>query len=240
MTAFEFSDIIPFTHTESPASLCAIEYSPTYKSTTELLHSLIEKNEISERAFALTYNVINQNPFNVTAWAYRAKLLQDSNELNENWDWLDQISTAVSKNYQIWHFRQLLLQIDRYNTEAQYLSEIDLVQMIIQKDKKHYHVWTHYKFLMDEIQANAQVVTRQKSLKKALEFTLELIEFDVYNNSAWTFRFHLIQKFAEIEYQKKEIDIVTQAYQKAPENESILAYIEGLQDADIIVFDVYK
>lgn len=102
------------------------------------LRALMAENETSDRALALTEDLINMNPAHYTVWIYRMRVLkglwstskgevsgakvedpkqsEQASEIDEHlWDdiqaelkWLDEVSFRNLKNYQIWHHRHAL------------------------------------------------------------------------------------------------------------------------------------
>lgn len=74
--------------------------------------AIYSREEVSERALALTAETIQLNQGNYTAWYYRRKLLF---ELHKNLDdeiaWLNSIGLAMQKNFQIWHHRRCIFEM---------------------------------------------------------------------------------------------------------------------------------
>lgn len=67
--AEEWSDIEPIPLDEGgPNALAAITYSDEYDEAMSYLRAVMAKNEMSERALALTEDIIASNPAHYTVW----------------------------------------------------------------------------------------------------------------------------------------------------------------------------
>ncbi|KAF3481622.1 CaaX farnesyltransferase alpha subunit [Arthroderma uncinatum] len=228
--------------------LATIAYSEEYAEATAYLRAVMAANEMSDRALALTEDVIRSNPAHYTVWLYRAQILNAlGKDLKAELAWLDQLSTKYLKSYQIWHHRQVIMSNESaFPTLPE--GELDFLVKIFALDAKNYHVWTYRHWILRRFKlwdSPAELADVER-----------MIDEDVRNNSAWNHRW--IMRFApregfdgglpgvgtgvgvgagagggkmvvvdedmvdgEVEYAKKKIVL-------APENRSPWAYMRGV------------
>ncbi|KAM5470054.1 CAAX geranylgeranyltransferase alpha subunit [Microsporum audouinii] len=226
--------------------LATIAYSDEYAEATAYLRAVMAANEMSDRALALTEDVIRSNPAHYTVWLYRAQILNAlGKDLKAELAWLDQLSTKYLKSYQIWHHRQVIMSNESvFPTVPE--GELDFLVKMFALDAKNYHVWTYRHWLLRHFKlwdSPAELADIER-----------MIDEDVRNNSAWNHRW--IMRFApregfdsglpgvgtaasmgagagkmvvvdedmvdgEVEYAKKKIVL-------APENRSPWAYMRGV------------
>ncbi|KAJ5228530.1 hypothetical protein N7489_009238 [Penicillium chrysogenum] len=163
--------------------LATIAYPAEYLEATSYLRAVMAANEMSERALSLTKDVISMNPAHYTVWIYRAKILFAlDKDLNEELNWLNDVSLKYLKNYQIWHHRQVLL-----SSKAHFPTfppkEADFLMEMFAQDSKNYHVWTYRHWLVRHFRLWDQ--------PRELEDVEFLLKADVRNNSAWNHRYML-------------------------------------------------
>ncbi|KAJ6180480.1 hypothetical protein N7519_010941 [Penicillium mononematosum] len=163
--------------------LATIAYPAEYLEATSYLRAVMAANEMSERALNLTKDVISMNPAHYTVWIYRAKILFAlDKDLNEELNWLNDVSLKYLKNYQIWHHRQVLL-----SSKAHFPTfppkEADFLMEMFAQDSKNYHVWTYRHWLVRHFRLWDQ--------PRELEDVEFLLKADVRNNSAWNHRYML-------------------------------------------------
>lgn len=122
-------------------ALATIAYTPRYAEAMSYLRAVMAKNEVSERALALTEDLIGMNPAHYTVWIYRMSVLKglwgqgtgiigddskpaprssvtdvlDDEQLWKKIEleitWLNEIAIRNLKNYQIWHHRHALVDL---------------------------------------------------------------------------------------------------------------------------------
>lgn len=131
------------------------------------------------------------NPAHYTVWLYRFRIVSQLKiPVREELEWLNQVSLAHLKNYQIWHHRQLLMDChypsiaaDEEAVKALANSEVAFLSIMLAEDKKNYHVWSYRQYLVAKLGLwNASEVSATEGL----------IEDDVRNNSAWSHRFFVV------------------------------------------------
>lgn len=68
-TTFDFTDLTPIPQDEGPTTpIVPIAYAPEYRQNMDLMRALMAKDEMSERAFALTETIVESNPAHYTIW----------------------------------------------------------------------------------------------------------------------------------------------------------------------------
>ncbi|KAI5951244.1 RAM2 [Candida jiufengensis] len=230
MTDFDYSDITPVEiNTEEP-QLCQILYDDEYKSTMGLLLALMKQNEYSERALQLTELGIEQLASHYTTWIYRFNILKNlpNKNLYNELDWCEQIAIDNEKNYQIWNYRQLvineILQNEESPKEFNPYREYPVLEAMLDSDPKNHHVWSYRKWLIEKFDLYID--------PKEIEFVNSMIENDVLNNSAWSHRFFINFKQQNTTDDKinEEIEFSKKMIIKCPQNASSWNYLLGIYD----------
>lgn len=147
--------------------------------------------EYSPRCLRLTQHIISMNPAHYTVWLYRFAIVRAlAIPIPEEIDWLNAVSLANLKNYQIWHHRRTVL--DHYypsiaaapeKVAALATSEQDFLEQILAADTKNYHVWSYRQYMVPKLHVFGDT---------ELAAAAELIDEDVRNNSAWAHRFFVV------------------------------------------------
>jgi len=211
----EWADIQPIPQDDGPTPICVIAYTPQFTETMNYFRAILQKNEISERALALTEELIELNPANYTVWHYRRILLNSLQlDLKSELEWTTAIGKETPKNYQIWWHRRCIVELLKDGSE-----ELAYTTLMIEEDSKNYHAWAH-----------RQWATTTFSLwDSELAAIEEFINGDCRNNSAWNQRFFLVSHFGWTpETRDKEIDFAIHYIKKAPNNQSPWAYLRGV------------
>lgn len=247
-TDYDWSDVqsVPYYAGENPVA--QIMYSNKYEKATGLLRALMQKPEYSARGLSITSDVINLNPAHYTAWEFRyqtLKYLQLKNEAPfpdnsllfqdkrmiapENGEWINEMTLNNPKNYQVWNYRQLLAVDD---SEEYLTGEALAVSVILEDDEKNFHAWSHYKWVLEHFSTSLAL---ESELKRAFRFCETMLDADVRNNSAWSFRFFLwaVLKPLDLQDEKhfsEEINFVKQKIELAPSNEAVWNYLVGIYD----------
>ncbi|KAK6461422.1 hypothetical protein DFJ63DRAFT_319690 [Scheffersomyces coipomensis] len=231
---YNFDDVIPVEiNTEQP-QLCQILYDDEYKTTMGILLALLKNEEYSERALYITQKGIELLASHYTIWIYRYDILTKLNkDLFEELDWCEQVALENEKNYQIWNYRQLI--IDRIlktsgdekegSTKRKYEPhrEFPILEAMLDSDPKNHHVWSYRKWLVEKFDLFND--------PKELEFVDKCILADLRNNSAWNHRYFL--KFAKVdliteESVKNELQYVESLIEQLPQNPSSWNYLIGI------------
>jgi protein farnesyltransferase/geranylgeranyltransferase type-1 subunit alpha len=244
MSSFDWNDITPIPQDDGPHPLASIAYEPEYRKAMDLLRAVMAKEEYSERALALTGEIIEMNPAHYTVWEYRLRILKSigsklipkdqwlindvDNPVVEVETWINRVTLDNPKNYQVWNYRQNL---EAVGSLQFYNGEHLLVQMVLDDDSKNFHAWSHLKW----------VVGRAKGLlpcQAELKFSEKWIEQDVRNNSAWSYRHFVYENDKSIADKLKhdqhlfdvEVEYVEQCISLAPQNESPWNYLQALYE----------
>lgn len=188
-----------------------------------LLRALQTKCEYSERALFLTQEAIKLNAAHYTVWQYRYhNIVHLKKDLSKELDWVEEVALENIKNYQIWNYRQLLLQLEKTSNPKR---EFPLIEVMLDEDSKNYHVWSHRKWL----------VRFFNKFDEELEFVDKFIQQDVYNNSAWSHRFFAIFGDAQInkkiitdEVFERELEYTKDKISVAPQNVSSWNYLTAV------------
>ena len=229
MEEYDYSDVKPLPiETDLQDELCRIMYTEDYKRLMGLARALISLNELSPRALQLTAEIIDVAPAFYTIWNYRFNIVRhmmgESEDtvlyLNKELDWLDEVTLNNPKNYQIWSYRQSLLKL---HPSPSFQRELPILKLMIDDDSKNYHVWSYRKwcclFFSD--------------FQHELAYASDLIETDIYNNSAWTHRmFYWVNAkdvISKVEL-ADELQFIMDKIQLVPQNISPWTYLRGFQE----------
>ncbi|KAI5963775.1 RAM2 [Candida pseudojiufengensis] len=228
MTEFDFSNIKPVElNTEEP-QLCQILYDEEYKSIMGMLLALMKQNEYSERALYLTELGIEQLASHYTTWIYRFNILKNlpNKNLFDELDWCEQIALDNEKNYQIWNYRQLIINeiLKDENVKFDPYREYPILQAMLDSDPKNHHVWSYRKWLIEKFDLYND--------SKEIKFVNDMIDDDVLNNSAWSHRFFINFKPKNVNSDKidKEINYAKEMIERCPQNASSWNYFLGIYD----------
>jgi protein farnesyltransferase/geranylgeranyltransferase type-1 subunit alpha len=156
------------------------------------LRAVMAVKEHTPRCLRLTEHIIEMNPAHYTVWLYRYDIVKALNiPVPDELAWLNDVSLQNLKNYQIWHHRQLLmdlyyptLQSDEAALTTLAREEHSFLANILQKDTKNYHVWSYRQYLVRKL-GLWDSVDEMRSIQ-------QMINEDVRNNSAWSHRFFLV------------------------------------------------
>lgn len=203
--------------------LCQILYSDDYKSTMATLREFLEQKIYTEEALLLTEKALELLASHYTTWQYRYTIIQHlQKDLFEELDWCELVALDNEKNYQIWNYRQRIIEDILANPETasrfDHKREFPILRMMLQQDSKNHHVWSYRKWFVEKFQLFDDPAE--------LEFVENAIDADLRNNSAWTHRFFLKAKGklkfdGEEEFCKARIDI-------CPQNPSSWNYLVGM------------
>ncbi|KAJ2985140.1 hypothetical protein NUW58_g5694 [Xylaria curta] len=188
----EWDDVVPIPQDEPEGALAAIAYAEDYAEAMAYLRAVIAVKEHTPRCLQLTEHIIDMNPAHYTVWLYRFDIVKALGiPIADELEWLNEVSLEHLKNYQIWHHRQLLmdlyyptLQSDEGAVKALALDEHSFLTDILDKDTKNYHVWSYRQYLVRKLglwDSDDEI--------NSIEL---MISHDVRNNSAWSHRFFLV------------------------------------------------
>ncbi|KAI5965501.1 RAM2 [Candida theae] len=233
MSDYDFSDVRPVSLNSDEPQLCQILYDDEYKSIMGKLLALMKLKEYTPRALYLTELGIEQLASHYTIWIYRFNILQNLPDANyyDELDWCEQIALDNEKNYQIWNYRQLIInEIVKQETsngkdKFDPHREFPIMEAMLDADPKNHHVWSYRKWLVEKFDLYND--------EKERLFVDECIDADLLNNSAWSHRFFL--NFAQDvspseEILGKEISYTKDKIIHCPQNASSWNYLEGVYE----------
>lgn len=213
----EWQDItpIPLPYSEKEP-VVQIMYSDRFKDVYSYMAAIMQKEEFSERALALTSDAIDCNTANYTVWHYRREILRNL-KLNpeDELKFTESVILDQPKNYQVWHHRRCIIEISGDASQ-----ELDLTAFTLDSDAKNYHAWDHRQW----------VLTQYKDWGKEKQFVNDLLETDLRNNSAWNHRYFVIENTDgwSKDVITKELEYSGKFIKKAPNNESSWNYARGI------------
>ncbi|CCG20918.1 Ram2 alpha subunit of heterodimeric protein geranylgeranyltransferase type I and farnesyltransferase [Candida orthopsilosis Co 90-125] len=233
MTDYDFSDVTPINLNSNEPQLCQIMYDEEYKSTMGTLLALMQRKEYSRRALYLTELGIELLASHYTTWIYRFSILQNLPNTNydDELDWCEQVALDNEKNYQIWNYRQLIIneivknEEDKKGRKFDPHREFPILEAMLDSDPKNHHVWSYRKWLVEKFDLFND--------EKERSFVDQAINADLLNNSAWSHRFFLnfVQDTTpSVETINSEIAYVKGKITQCPQNASSWNYLEGIYD----------
>ncbi|GEQ71123.1 hypothetical protein JCM33374_g4804 [Metschnikowia sp. JCM 33374] len=209
------------------AELCQILYSEEYSSTMGALRSSLEKKAYTEEALELTEKALDLLASHYTTWHYRFDIVTHlQKNLFDELDWCEEVALENQKNYQIWNYRQRIIEKIMSDpvlaAQFHHKREYPILDMMLEQDTKNHHVWSHRKWFVERFALHRD--------EAELAFTNKLIEADARNNSAWTHRFFLKFKGGDLSEDEivSEIDFVKSQIDLCPQNPSTWNYIGGI------------
>lgn len=213
----EWSDLPPIPQDDGPNPLVPIAYTEEYRSSMDQFRAVTRKNELSDRALELTWEIIQLNPAHYTVWHYRKNILFAMNkDLSEELDLIDELAEENPKCYQLWHHRQLI--VAKLNDGSR---ELGFIANVLADDSKNYHAWSYRQW----------VVKKFDLWKNELAYIDSLIDIDVRNNSAWNQRYFVVRWGPEgctEDVIKREIQYAITKIAMAQNNESPWNYLSGI------------
>ncbi|KAI7742915.1 hypothetical protein M8C21_008720 [Ambrosia artemisiifolia] len=216
----EWSDVTPLPQDDGPNPVVPIAYSQHFAEIMGYFRAVYSADERSLRTLHLTAEAIYLNAGNYTVWQFRRVIIEALNvDLHEEFDLVEQLASKNSKNYQLWHHRRWVA--EKLGTEA-VGRELEFTKRIFSNDAKHYHAWSHRQWVLQNL----------GGWENELAYCNELLEDDVFNNSAWNQRYFVITRHpglggieATID---SEVDYTIKSILIKPENESPWRYLRGL------------
>lgn len=207
---------------------------------------------MSQRALALTSEVIQCNPANYTSWYYRRCIINKlypediPDEVLEGEEKLMKVIGEDSyKNYQLWHHRQWISMAYKAKYEKEHSSLIgyekdhEYIKMALDEDNKNYHAWSHRVWLLETFGPICEARRKAAAASNAAEsvpnfmeneaaFSEEYIKKDPRNNSAFSYRYAVMTKLGWTEQRADDEARFCLGYiKKMPNNEATWNYLKG-------------
>lgn len=180
----------------------------------DYFRAMLSADEMSERAFELTTEVLRYNSANYTVWVFRRKLLVAlEKNLNAELNFVREFALTNPKNYQIWHHRREIVSLLGDGSK-----EKGFTSMALKDDAKNYHAWSHRQWVLE----------RFNLWDGELEFIQSLLEQDSRNNSAWNQRWFVVHRANTPLDVGIEIEFCLTYIRRIPDNESPWNYLRGL------------
>jgi len=202
-----WQDVVPIPQADQTGTLAAIAYSARYSEAMSYLRALMAENEVSERALALTEDLISMNPAHYTVWIYRMRVLRglwtaSGDILNTKIVEIeDESDTSGAQTDQLdetlW---------DNIRSELKWLDEVSF------RNLKNYQIWHHRHALADLLPTDPASPTTSTSepspqLGTALHerlstfiaseqtFLAQILSLDTKNYHVWSYRQWLCTRF---------------------------------------------
>ncbi|KAL4193869.1 hypothetical protein AMTRI_Chr06g179080 [Amborella trichopoda] len=216
----EWSDIKPVPQDDGPGPVVPIAYEEDFIEAMDYFRAIFLADERSPRSLALTSEVITMNPGNYTVWYFRRLILETlSADLHKEMSFIERIAESNSKNYQIWHHRRWAA--EKLGAEVTEM-ELEFTEKILGLDAKNYHAWSHRQWVLQAL----------GGWEDELQYCQQLLEDDIFNNSAWNQRYFVITRSPQLgglqAMRDFEVDYAIEAIRVNPENESPWRYLRGL------------
>lgn len=214
----DWKDITPVPQFSDKVKLLRIQYSKNETQLMDIFRGCVLSGEISPRVYNLTSAVIQEFPTNYMAWAVRMKCLDNmtKDELYQELNWLNGMIVENQKNYQIWHYRKLL--IDKLNDAS---MEKKVLNFVFKDEEKNFHAWSH----------RIWMIRRFDNTEDEFDFIEKMLKKDIKNNSVWNYRNFLVLYMNGNKPEKgvidQEIRYAIEKIKKYPINECPFSYIRG-------------
>jgi len=184
--------------------------------------AVLRSNEKSERVLELTTHLLHLNPSHYTIWQYRRATLNGlQGNLSSEYEWFVSLSLEHPKNYQLWYHRQWIVKSLVCGGQFDYTREFECLAEMIEEEPKNYHLWAYRQWFVREFGL----------WQNEFAFVQSIISADVYNNSAWNYRFWLMENSEKPTEMQDEVAFVIDMIKKEPANHSSWNYLQGLKRA---------
>ncbi|GMR48672.1 hypothetical protein PMAYCL1PPCAC_18867, partial [Pristionchus mayeri] len=218
----EWSDVTPIYESAEERAAVKIMYDEEFRDCFGYLRAILQSGEKSERVMKLIDTCIQKNAANYTLWQYRRECLKALNiDKKKELKFLDEVILENPKNYQVWHHRRAIVE-----SLGDVSGELAFTQEVLDDESKNYHAWQHRQWCVRRFELPAQ---------PELDYSLKLIMEDPRNNSAWNYRYFILQRAGRLT-DKNTIDTETnmalQLACKLPNNESVWNYLTGILAED--------
>lgn len=138
-----WQDVVPIPQPDQTGTLAAIRYWPRYTEAMSYLRAVMADNEVSERALALTTDLIGMNPAHYTVWIYRMNVLRGL--------WADakvsEVGPEAQEGVNSGRDKTMESDFDRLLTNVK--NELKWLDEVSFRNLKNYQIWHHRHALID-------------------------------------------------------------------------------------------
>lgn len=204
-----FSDIVPY-FPDNKTRVFKINSTEKYSKLMSLFRGILNVEEVSYRALAITTAVILENPFDVAAFWLRKKCvekLEISNEHEETF--IKRVLATSPKSYQLWEYRYWFV------TERKKSFSLENFENDVFSDKRNFHAWN---FLV-------KITKYFGCHKETLDVTSSFISKDSKNNSAWCARNTIFEESKELLNSENELVFAMSKISQYGGNEAVCNYL---------------
>jgi len=176
-------------------------------------------NEYDDLALKSSEGLLRANPDIVTLWNYRKEILlrlKPSKEIINDELYLTEKCLQVNpKSYSAWYHRNWVL--DNVDPSPDWNNELLLCTKYLKMDERNFHCWDYRQIVATKC---------QEPHDKELDFTMEMIESNFSNYSAWHYRSKLFKAAGKDEESTKisELSLVESAAFTDPFDQSAWIY----------------
>lgn len=180
LKAHDWSDVTPILQYDGKPPILGIKYNESYQTMMNYFRAIINSKEVSERVWALTFEVIDNLPSNYNVWYVRRKCIKElKKDLKKELEFINETIEGNEKTYQIWEHRRQIVEL--YGSTE---HEEAFFKKVFDVDNKNYHAWSYRIWL-------CQKFNLYESELPKVEYYLNE---DIGNNSAWNYRFFLMKR----------------------------------------------
>lgn len=191
------------------------------------LNDCLQKKTYTEEALEITEKALNLLASHYTAWCFRLDVVKHlKRDLFDELDWCEEVALENEKNYQIWNYRQrvieLLLADETISGRFSFTREFPILQIMLGLDAKNHHVWLYRNWLVTRFDLYDN--------PEELSFVSSMIDKDVRNNSAWAHRYFLLfsRKPTNDDVADREIMYAKDKITICPQNPSSWNFLLGV------------
>lgn len=177
------------------------------------------QNEYDSEALKSTEGLLRANPDIITLWNYRKQILllmKPPKEVIKDELYLTEKCLQVNpKSYSAWYHRNWVL--DNVDSDPDWHKELLLCTKYLKMDERNFHCWDYRKIVASKC---------QEPHENELKFTMEMIEANFSNYSAWHYRSKLFSAAGKDEECTKitELSLVESAAFTDPSDQSAWIY----------------
>ncbi|KAM0419001.1 hypothetical protein ACHAPT_012052 [Fusarium lateritium] len=138
-------------------------------------------------------------------------------------------------NYRLWILDQATERFDKLVARRIWEEELGLVSKMLTKDRRNFHAWGYRRHVVAQLES--PVLSGQSLAEPEFEYTTKKIHEDLSNFSAWHNRSQIIARLLDErkadddtrkEFLDKELDLVRDALNVGPEDQSLWYYHQFL------------